>query len=217
MDSVKIVVFDLGGVLVRVARTWREAAAHAGVALADPGLGDVALVDLDGFEAYQGKQIGLQEFLQSLRVALGLESVEDALKVHHGILMEAYPGTEDWVAELAGAGYRTACLSNTNAAHWNYLRDAGHYPAIASLQLTFASHILGLSKPDGLIYQALEEATGFSGSEILFFDDTAPNVSAALERGWQAFVIDPSGDTVGEMRGHFADVCGLPRAYRTAN
>jgi FMN phosphatase YigB (HAD superfamily) len=43
-------------------------------------------------------------------------------------------------------------------------------------------------------------STGFSGSELVFFDDTPVNVSAAIELGWQAFVIDPFGDPVQQMR-----------------
>lgn len=200
MDSVKIVVFDLGGVLVRVARTWREAAAHAGVPAVDPMEGGTPLSQLPGFEAYQAEQIGWKEFLQRLRLYLNLANAQDAERVHQHILMDPFPGTEELIQDLHDRGYRTACLSNTNAAHWTYLRDPAHYPAIAALQLPVASHEVAVGKPEPQIYATLETLAECGGSEIIFFDDVLANIEAARQRGWLAFHIDPSADPVRQMR-----------------
>ncbi len=41
-------------------------------------------------------------------------------------------------------------------------------------------------KPDPRIYAAAEAAAGVAPSRILFLDDRAENVQAAIDRGWQA-------------------------------
>ena len=185
---------------MRVARTWDEAARNAGVQANDPMPGGTPLTQMPGFEAYQAEKIGWNEFLQRVRLYLSLDSCEDAERVHHGILMEPFDGTDDLVEELHQRGVRTACLSNTNAAHWGYLRDPGHYPAIAALEMPVASHEVGLGKPDPAIYAEFEALTGHRGNEILFFDDNAPNVEAARAFGWHAYLINPAGDTAAQMR-----------------
>lgn len=200
--TARIVAFDLGGVLVRVAYTWGEAARQAGIQLSKPDSAHQRLSATPEFEAYQARQIGLQEFLQALRSDLGLADVEEALRLHQGILMDPMPGTHELVQDLEAAGLRTGCLSNTNGAHWTYLRDPGHYPAIARLQVPVASHEVGLAKPDPAIYRKFEEISGCAPDEILFFDDLQENVDAARASGWQAMRVDPAQDTAAQMRGH---------------
>jgi HAD superfamily hydrolase (TIGR01509 family) len=68
----------------------------------------------------------------------------------------------------------------------------------------FASHILGVNKPDDRIYIAAEEGLRMQPSELFFFDDLAVNVAAAQQRGWQGAVIDPAGGQVGQMKAALA-------------
>ena len=63
----------------------------------------------------------------------------------------------------------------------------------------FASHLLGLVKPDPAIYRAVERETGHPGSRILFFDDLEANVRGAREVGWTGVRVDPRGDTAAQM------------------
>lgn len=194
MSAGKIVVFDLGGVMVRVARTWDDAARRAGIPISRAEAGRSRLAELEGFEPYQARQIGLQEYLQQLRLYLGLNTTEEALSVHQGILMEPYPGTLELVDALHAHGFRTGCLSNTNAPHWALLRSPDHYPAIAALQSAMASHEVGLGKPDPAIFRTFEATFGVNASEVLFFDDHPANVAAAKACGWDAYEVDPTGD-----------------------
>lgn len=186
--------------MVKIARTWSAAAQNAGVPLNDFPESLLGINAFSAFEPYQAGQIGLNEFLTDLRLYLNLDSNEVALKVHQGILMESYPGTLDYVEELHRSGIRTACLSNTNAPHWEKMRDHDLYPAIASLENPFLSHEIGLNKPSPEIYHYLTSKTGVAGSDLVFFDDTPVNVVAAKSLGWNAFVIDPNGDPVTQMR-----------------
>lgn len=50
----------------------------------------------------------------------------------------------------------------------------------------FFSFNLGVQKPDKRIYEIVETVSGYSGDEILFFDDREENIEAAKSMGWNA-------------------------------
>lgn len=209
----RLICFDLGGVLVRICDTWAEARAAAGLAARgepfDPAAEEerrrlTALLDIG--------RITVEEWAAALSQALDGAYTPDELKrVHDAISQEEHAGALVLVDELDDAGVETACLSNTNRAHWTRLvhHDGAaplpgdpEYPSVARLKRHFASHLLALAKPDDAIYAALERLTDLRGDEILFFDDRIENVEAALRRNWRAHRIDPRGDTVALVREH---------------
>jgi putative hydrolase of the HAD superfamily len=199
---IRAVVFDLGGVIVDIRHTWLEAIAAAGVTAANsnPGrLGETAFLD-----DYNAGALSLHEDLELLAEFLGLEKPQDALEAHQAILGPETEGSLELMRSLRAQGVLTACLSNTNEAHWQRLRSPAHFPAIAAMDDWFASHILGVNKPDDRIYIAAEEGLRLQPSELFFFDDLAVNVAAAQQRGWQGAVIDPAGGQVGQMKAALA-------------
>lgn len=77
-----------------------------------------------------------------------------------------------------------ACLSNINAIHWE---RCGRFMGLQALfDHCFASHLIGLHKPDPALFDHVAATLGRPPAEILFFDDTPVNVEAALERGFDA-------------------------------
>jgi putative hydrolase of the HAD superfamily len=193
-----VVVFDLGGVVVRICRTWEEACAAAGVPhrpdAAARLAGDAAHRVVD---EHQCGRIPCEQFYERMaRLMDGAYSPDEVRAIHHAWTREDYPGIADVVDTLHVAGVDTACLSNTNASHWEILRTS---PALARIRHRHASHILGLAKPDPAIYRAFEEETGFAPREILFFDDLEEHVTAARARGWRAHQVDHRGDTAGQV------------------
>ena len=197
----RTVVFDLGGVMVRINRTWQEAAQTAGVRIGMPALPPVALGELTIFNHWQAARAGPQDYFDALAEALSV-SHDEARLVHSAILMEPYPGTLALVEELHALGLRTGCLSNTNAAHFDRLTSPDHYPNIAVLETKMASHEVGLEKPGAEIYRLFEQVASAQPEELVFFDDLPENAAAARDCGWLAFAIDPFGDTAAQMRGH---------------
>lgn len=198
--GVKLVCFDLGGVLVRVGRTWREVVEYAGVhATFDEGL-DSPLDACPGFATYQKGVLDERTYFSHLALYLGLEPASAAQRAHECILMDPYPGVLELVDALHASGYRTGCLSNTNALHWGVLRCPERNPAIARLQTAVASHLVLEEKPHTGIYRAFEAEAGVAGDAILFFDDHPRNVEGARSAGWRAHAVDPAGDTARQMR-----------------
>lgn len=204
--SEKLVAFDLGGVLVRVAYEWRDAVVHAAINSTNTDALDTALGACPEFERFQKGLVELPVYLSALRDYLGLESTDAALKVHESILLAPFAGSEELVAELHQAGIATACLSNTNAPHWEVMRQHDHFPAIASLQMPVLSHVVNAEKPHTEIYEAFEQITGYSGSNVIFFDDVKVNILGALDMGWNAFQIDPNDDPTRQVREKLASL-----------
>jgi len=196
-----LVLFDLGGVMVRVAYQWGRTLPEL-----SPRFSQVSLGECAEFEAFQADRIDLQTYLGALAGFLALDSPDRALEAHNGILKEPFPGTLDLVEELHSAGIPTGCLSNTNDPHWQVMKHSGRYPAIAALQTPILSHEVRAEKPDPKIYQIAEDKTGLSGREIIFFDDLEKNVRAARDRDWHAFQIDPDADPAQQARQHLVDL-----------
>jgi FMN phosphatase YigB (HAD superfamily) len=206
-----IVCFDLGGVLLRICRSWTEACRAAGVeARNEPP--DRAADDKrrELSDRHGTGDISLDQWAIGVSEALQAAYAPDELKrIHRAWLQEEHPGALDMIEDLHRLGFATACLSNTNETHWARLmhRDGSRpldgrpeYPAIVRLKQHFASHLMRLAKPDPAIYERFEQLTGHAGKSVLFFDDTKDNVVAARAKGWQAEWIDVAGDPVAQMR-----------------
>ncbi len=210
-EGVRLVVFDWGGVLLRIVRSFPEGIERAqlpmrGDAAAHEGAREKRAQVAGG---YQRGQLSCDEFFDRLaEQTLGHYTPDELRRVHHAWLIEEYPGASALVEELhATPGVETALLSNTNAGHWTRHQPgpdgtAPDFPTAGTLNYHIASHLVGAAKPDEAIYRALEAQTGHSGDSIVFFDDLADNIAAARAIGWRAEQIDHTGDTAAQMRTH---------------
>ena len=185
--------------MAEISHSWEEAAKVGGVVCSKLSTGNTKLASFHAFDQYQAAEISLDEYLAHLAEFVGCDP-KDALKVHNGILVVEYPGVKELVDELHNLGYRTGCLSNTNEPHWEVLALNGQYPAIHSLEMKMASHLVGINKPSRAIFERYCEEFHLEPSDIAFFDDGPLNVEAASECGWNARRIDPSLDTPKQMR-----------------
>lgn len=205
----RVVVFDLGGVVVRVCRTWGEACARAGVEVRSPErFAEFELRERRSglSDAYQAGRMSSEAYFAGISDATdGLYSPADVECVHRAWVMEDYPGVCALIERLNGAGVRTACLSNINAAHWQGVMDgvgAPASPACRAIREHLLSFELGAVKPDEGIYRLAERALGVGPERLVFFDDLEPNVLAAQRAGWTSERIDHAGDTSAQVSAH---------------
>ena len=84
------------------------------------------------------------------------------------------------VETLKGRGLKVAVLSNTIEPHAKINRDKGLYDSFAEVVL---SNEVGLAKPDRAIYQLMLERLHEPPEAVVFIDDRAENVSAAIAAG----------------------------------
>lgn len=208
MAKVRIdtVVFDLGGVLVQIARGWDDAHRLAGFDADHPGLTSDLFREnqRDLANAHQRGEMTSDEWVDGVSEASGgAYSPEDAMAILDAWTIEEYPGIAEVIDAIHDAGLATAALSNTNARHWELLGpatgDFTNYPNLERLGQLHASHVLGEIKPDIEIYEAFTEAADLNGSRVLFFDDMLPNIEAARRYGWAARHIDYANDPPRQM------------------
>lgn len=194
-----LICFDLGGVLVRICRSWDEGCVAAGVPVRPFEADEEHLNDrMRLVNRLQRGEIDGPAFSRALSETFrGIWTPEEVARVDAAWLLEPYEGTLEVIDEIHAAGHETACLSNTSADHWNVLTT---HESVRRLHRRFASHLMGLVKPNQSIYAAFEDATGRDPAEIVFFDDLSPNIDAALERGWDAVRIDHRGETASQLR-----------------
>ncbi len=201
MHPPRVVCVDLGGVVVRICRSWHEGCAAANIAVrGDWGSSDDPTQPLRhaAIDRYQRGLTSYAAFLDELSaLSRGLYTTDEIDRIHMGWILGDYPAIADLFARIRAAGVPVACLSNTNDAHWQQMRATS--AAFAAIDLHHASHLLALNKPDSAIYEAFERATGFAAHEIFFADDLIENVRAAEARGWQAIHIDHTGDPAAQI------------------
>jgi putative hydrolase of the HAD superfamily len=180
----KVLLFDLGGVIVR----WVGLDELAKIT----GRPRETVIDQfagsDIFNTYETGQCGDDEFAAELNQLFGLGlALKDTKSLWNSWVQESYDGTKDMLSELR-KDYRIACLSNTNALHWAHLPT--HIDVNAYFDDSFASHLIKAAKPAPESYLIPIQDMGVSASDIWFFDDTLINVEAATDLGMRAFHVD---------------------------
>ena len=190
----EIVIFDIGGVLIRILRSPEEALGAVGFTASRA----VQLTDVGAYNQlnaqYQAGQVSLEFFLAQTANLLEPQVHADILlAAHDEILVNEYAGALSVVEDLHRLGVRTGVLSNTCARHWTRLSK---FPSVNKAQSggCFLSFEMGLVKPDASIYQQVQNELGIAPAHIGFLDDSEPNVVAARSLGWNAVVIEHERD-----------------------
>lgn len=181
-DNIRVVLFDLGGVLVEL----------SGIPLLIEWMGGQIsreqLIEMwltsPAVRAFETGQITVDEFGDELIAEL-------ALPVKRKLLLEEFakwprrlfPG----VLELLGRiprRYLRVTLSNTNALHWpRLMKEMG---LGAAFDHHFASHLTGKIKPDEDVFYHVTNKLGCRPEEVLFLDDNRMNVEVANRIGMRA-------------------------------
>ncbi len=176
MADIRLVVFDLGGVLLRL----RDPVANFGLTgphheflerwLMSPAVRD-----------FERGTIDAGAFAERIVEELGLPFSREAFLERFDAWPEAlFPDTLALLDSLP-AGVRSALLSNTNAAHWGRPDIAGLLAG--RFDWEFLSYRTGLLKPDTEAYRHVLDTCCVAPEEVLFFDDNPKNVQAAASIG----------------------------------
>lgn len=215
--DIRVVVFDLGRVMIRLAAGWDNACQAAGVPYRGVPETDAFAAALESLELDYGRGLldSPEYYARLYTLAEGRYSLDELQALHMAVIQPEYPGIANLVRAIQATGLRTACLSNTCAAHWTALVDPARYPAIGLLDARHASHLLGLMKPDPAIYRRFEALIGATPAEILFFDDGPKNVGTARLLGWHAELITDPDDSLPLLREALARYGVLPAIAAT--
>ena len=176
-EQFDVIVFDLGGVLIRNAGEEKLVrwlgGKHTvpeiwGKWLASPAV-----------RAYESGATDTPTFAAAIVKELKLPVAPDAFAVDFATWpVGFYPGAEEILKALKPR-FRLACLSNCNPAHW---------PTCATgvtkyITEPYLSYETGLLKPDREVYLHLIKGLKCPAERILFFDDNQVNIDAAAACG----------------------------------
>jgi glucose-1-phosphatase len=180
--EVELVLFDLGGVLVRFVglSAMQELA----------GVGSEEYVRARWLACpwvrrFQRGQCRTEDF------AAGVVSDWD-LAISPAEFLERFrwwpealfDGAVDLVRTVRRAERRVGCLSNTNVVHWEQLGRSWGLDEL--FDVVFLSHEMGLVKPDPEVFEHVSSVAGCISEQVVFLDDDAVNVDQARGMGFQA-------------------------------
>lgn len=187
--TIKAIIFDLGGVLLRTAdfAPRERLAAHLGIKRYE--LEEFIFGGVSGDRAQRG-EITVQEHWDNLRQQINCSPAE--FKV---LLEEFFAQDEidnlliDYVRKLHQT-YKTALLSNA----WDDLRqviaEKWHFEDAFDTMIISAE--VYLAKPDPRIFQLALDRLDVKAAEAIFVDDMQRNIKGAKEVGLQAIQFQTS-------------------------
>jgi epoxide hydrolase-like predicted phosphatase len=184
---VKIVVFDLGNVLLpfdhlpiakRLHARARDRAAHT----ADQIHNYIFDWDNGSYIRYEAGEISTDAFVGDLCERFGLDLDLAGFKAIWNDIFRQDDGVAAIIRELKARKVPLYLLSNTNEMHYRHCRET--YPVMELFDQFVASHEVKMRKPDRVIYkEVLRRAPGVRPDEVLFIDDWELNIAGAQAVG----------------------------------
>ncbi|WP_158587044.1 HAD family hydrolase [Motilimonas pumila] len=180
-DDIDWVLFDLGGVLVQLnglpfKPEWFNDPSQQPI-LHEWGISEVV-------RNYETGKASVTEFaqftLEQFQLKTSIDAFIDEFTRWPGPLFD---GSLVMLEQL-GSQVNTAIYSNTNGEHWPRLMQE---MALAdTVKHAFASHLIGLAKPDLAGFKYVLAQLNTVPERVLFLDDNKTNVEAAASLGVQA-------------------------------
>ena len=177
----QVLLFDMGNVLIRF---------DSRIALAklaprttySPDQMIQLLKDWGGIWDYECGRLETQQFFTAICSHLNLcdLTLQEFMSIWSGIFFDDMLISPDTLRSLRRQ-HRLMLLSNTNAMHFDFIRDK--FPVVAEFDETLLSYQLGLMKPDPRIFAEAVARARCEPSEIFYIDDIEENVQAALSVG----------------------------------
>lgn len=185
--SVEALLFDLGGVVIEIdfGLAFDRWAKEAGVRAEQ--LRTRFTFDAP-YERHERGEIDGAAYFDSLRGSLGIAITDGQFADGwNAIYVREVPGIRPLLKALA-ARLPVYGFTNSNVIHTAYFAPR-YAEVLQSFRKVFNSCEMGLRKPEAAAFRAISEEIGVPLDRILFFDDTAVNVEAAVTIGMPAVLV----------------------------
>ena len=180
--NIEAVIFDLGRVLVGIDNDVMVEKLFEHIGTDDPQLVARTMQSSHMIDLCSGR-IDLQGFHRRMSETYQSDLSFDTFKELWCSIFYTMDGAEELTKELNGT-VKLGLLSDTDAIHWNYLRN--RWPWLETIPNPTLSYEVGLMKPAPEIYRKAAANTGTPPEQCLFIDDLEANVRGALAVGMQA-------------------------------
>ena len=202
----KVFVFDLGMVLVSLYR--KECVENFRLLGIEDAAAMIGNSSQNGpFGALEYGLISVEKFCDELAQISSEKITEKViLNAWNSMIGETPVDLLNMIYRLRHEFGKTVCmLSNVNQPHIDNVMQ-NHFCQVAGRDIhdyfdaLYLSHELHLKKPEPKIFetvgQSIHEKFGFSGSDVIFFDDSRDNVDMAIRYGWDSVVIANTDETM---------------------
>jgi FMN phosphatase YigB (HAD superfamily) len=175
-NQISLVVFDLGGVLLRL----RDARTTFGLD-ADNSSFIRTWLKSESVRQFERGEIGDETFAQQVVQEMELPYDHSEFLQRFGSWPDGmYQGIPELLERIPDH-IGTALLSNTNALHWN--QGSIDETLRSRIDHLFLSYESGLLKPDEEAFVQVLEHFSRAPQEVLFLDDNPLNIAAAKQLG----------------------------------
>lgn len=205
---IQSVIFDLGRVIVPIdfSLAYRRVEQLSGIPAADVPRRIAATGLVDEFES---GRIAPRDFARALTQHLGFTATYEEFCDLWSSIFLPQPLIPPAVFESLASRYRLVLLSNTNAIHFEMIRE--NYPLLSHFHAFVLSYEVGVMKPEAAIYNRAIAEARCAAAECVFIDDLAVNVDAARRQGMDAVQFHSAQQLANELvaRGIPLNAAGL--------
>jgi len=187
MAGERVLLFDLGGVLLRLNSPEQA----FGLQMSESEFLE-RWIHSPSVREFERGAIDAESFARSIVTETDLPyDWREFLEKFDAWPDQLYEGITDLLDNIPST-CRCALLSNTNAIHWH--RDGVASELAHRFEKVFLSYLTGRLKPDVDAYHQVQKDLGCDADQIVFFDDNPANILAAKECGWHSTLTRGPGE-----------------------
>jgi putative hydrolase of the HAD superfamily len=201
MESVKNIIFDLGGVILEIDFKKTEQAFR--LLGWDHFLDHINQFHITSlFEQYETGQLDDDSFVMGIQKLMGRPVETKKIIAAWNALLIGFPAERIELLKKLKSRYRTFLLSNTNSIHHDVFQERLYREQGVHLEdlfeKTYYSHVVKLRKPEAPVFELVLAENKLIPEETLFIDDTASNFPEATRLGIQVYHLAP-GKSITEI------------------
>lgn len=192
MPSIRNIIFDLGGVLLRIDFAHMEKV-FARLGVADFGRYYNQHEASEVFTRLETGRISPNAFADALRRMTGKPLTNRQIEEAWTSMILDFPEGIVGLLQRLQQRYRLFLFSNTNIIHVPVFEHKLTGLGVASpdelFEAVYYSHELGLRKPDPEAFEEVLRRSGLQASETVFIDDTIGNIRGAASVGLHTILL----------------------------
>ncbi|MFM7473654.1 MAG: HAD family hydrolase [Crocinitomicaceae bacterium] len=189
LESIEIILFDLGGVLINIDYNATSLEMKKlGFLSFDDQYSQLAQNTL--FDLMETGKISEQAFINELKTQVNPDVTPNQLVHAWNKMIGKFPQKKvDLLEKLKGR--RVAMLSNTNAIHWKKVLQ--EWKKVSQVEMEeyfekiFLSHEIGRRKPHVETFNYICQRLKVLPEKVLFIDDSPQHIKVAKEAGLRTF------------------------------
>ena len=194
MNTFKNIIFDFGGVIIRIDYNRIPAAfSEAGLEGFDRIYSKLHQTTL--FDDFEKGMISDRKFRKKLRDIAGVALSDSQIDHAWNAMLIDIPRENIDVLLKLRQSYRIFLLSNTNSIHEKafteiMMRDYGKNILEEVFEKIYYSHNLSMRKPEPAIFEKVLEENNLLAEETLFVDDSPQHIEGAKKAKLQTLFVD---------------------------